>query len=335
MESRSIEVVAIPWGQRLDRFMAQTWPDHSRSFWQRQIDAGHVLVDGKMGKAGNLVKNGQVVTVRLEEEPDHTEVDLAMSPSYWPDWVVYHDAAVIVVNKPRHLVVHPSAGHWDDSVVQQLGFWISDVPNNVRPGVVHRLDRDTSGLMVIARTAQARDVLSAAIRARDVTRQYVAVVRGVLKPAVGLIDAPIGRDRRHRLKMTVTADGRSARTYYRTLAQWTGFSLVQCGLETGRTHQIRVHLAWLGHPVVGDFLYGGRHPAFTQGQLLHAGRLLFSHPTRDELMEFFAPVPADWNALASLGTAHVIDPLVYPGTTQPLTHHWLSSLGVFAVADNS
>lgn len=314
--------------------MVKAWPDHSRSFWQRQIDAGQVLVNGKAGKAGHLVKGGQMVTVRWEAtEPP--QLDLANGPSHWPDWVVYHDAAVIVVNKPRRLVVHPSAGHWDDSVVQQLGFWLSDRDGGMRPGVVHRLDRDTSGLMVIARTPKAREILASAIFARDVVRQYVAVVRGMLTPLNGVIDAPIGRDWNHRLKMAVTQDGRPARTHYRTLAHWPGFSLVQCGLETGRTHQIRVHLAWLGHPVLGDVLYGGRHPMFTQGQLLHAGRLVFYHPVRDELMEFVAPVPEDWRALTHLGTASVREPEVYAGTAEPLTHQWLSSLGVFVVASNS
>lgn len=332
MNPRVHEVTADQAGIRLDRILADVWPDHSRSYWQQQIAKGRVTVDGRVLRAGTPLNSGQKVrAVLVVEEPGYLW-DLGTTPADWPDWVVYHDASIIVINKPRGLVVHPSAGHRDDSVVHQLRPWLAVSEGTLRPGVVHRLDKDTSGLLIVARGARAREALAGAIQRREVIRDYVAVVRGRLKPPVGVIDAPLGRHPRHRLKMAVVQDGRSARTHYRTIAEWPGFTLVQCTLDTGRTHQIRVHMASLGHPVVGDSLYGGRHPRFEKGQLLHAGRLGFVHPDRDEWMEFHAPVPDDWRALVDLGSVLVVDSELYRGSGPQNSGEWLAHLGCDVVS---
>lgn len=326
--------VSSDWqGQRLDRFVADMWPERSRSFWQRAIARGQVRLDGKPARAGVALKAGQ--RVEVENSEDSTLRALPESQEFstrdWPSWVVYHDPEVLVVNKPRGLVVHPSRGHWDDSVVLRLLPWLPTEEGEFRPGVVHRLDRDTTGLMILARTAQAKALLSQAIQEREVIRDYVAFVRGHIKPPWGAIDAPLGRNPNNRLKMAVVFGGRPARTHYRTVATWPSASLVQFRLETGRTHQIRVHCASMGHPVLGDTLYGGRHPLLKLGQMLHAGHLRFVHPTNHRLMEFVEGPPEDWVDLSVLGEPEIIEPTLYPDKTEPTTRTWLNQLGVFSV----
>ncbi|MCY0880145.1 MAG: RluA family pseudouridine synthase [Firmicutes bacterium] len=329
MEKFRVVVTAEEEGQRLDRWLTSRWPDHSRAFWQRQILDGQVLVNGRREKAGYLIKAGQEITVQCQARPQAQGVPDEDATRPWPKWVVFHDDAIIVVNKPRGLVVHPAAGHWDDSLVHQLRPWLSPSDaEDMRPGIVHRLDRDTSGLLVVARQETAKMRLSRAIQDRLVTRRYVAVVRGHLDPLRGTIDAPVGRDPRQRIKMAVVQNGRPARTHYETLAIWPGASLIGCTLETGRTHQIRVHLNAMGHPVLGDALYGGRHPAFTHGQMLHAGFLSFVHPETGSRCRFVAAAPEDWQSLKTLGTATIIAPWVYGEEAQVRTDQWLSFLGV-------
>lgn len=316
-------------GVRLDRLVVRLWPGRSRAFWQRQIEAGHVRVNGRTEKAGLALKPGQRITVDPVEEPTPSLVrDPGDCQAGLPNWVQYLDDSIMVVDKPRGLVVHPSAGHWEDSVVHRLLPWLPVEDGEWRPGVVHRLDRDTSGLMVLARSGRARELMSAAIQARQVTRQYVAVVKGHLNPPEGLIDAPLGRDPRQRLRMAVVYGGREARTHYRTIAVWSGLSLVALTLETGRTHQIRVHLASVGHPVAGDPLYGGRVPTFGHGQLLHAGRLAFRHPMTHEWLDFTTLPPPDWQALAEFGVPEIIRDHVYAEEVGPSTVLWLSSLTI-------
>ena len=336
MDPRRAEVAQAQEGWRLDRVLAEVWPDHSRSFWQRQIAAGNVTVEGRQQKKGGyLLKAGQLLLAQVPEEPRERLVWENGAPFKWPDWVLYYDQEIIVINKPRGLTAHPSPGHWNDSVVHRLWPWLSAVPGDWRPGVVHRLDRDTSGAMVLARTARARELLSQAIQERQVQRDYLAVVRGHPTPPLGTIEAPIGRDPAHRLKMALVLNGRFARTHYRTVASWAGFSLLACRLDTGRTHQIRVHLASWGHPVLGDTLYGGGHPLFSAGQLLHAGRLRFQHPMNSQLATFFAPVPQDWGLLARLGPAQIESSYLFDEDEGPLTQPWLTQLGVASASRSS
>ena len=326
--------VPLDWhGQRLDRFVADMWPEHSRTYWQRAIARGQVTLDGKLARAGVPLKAGQRVGIECGQESGAGAIlePQGLSLREWPSWVVYHDPEVMVVNKPRGLVVHPSRGHWDDSVVSRLLPWLPAEAGELRPGVVHRLDRDTTGLMMLARTVQAKALLSQAIQEREVIREYLAVVRGHMHPSRGAIDAPLGRNPNNRLKMAVVLGGRSARTYYRTVATWHSASLVQFRLETGRTHQIRVHCASLGHPVLGDTLYGGRHPLLKLGQMLHAGRLQFVHPTDHRLMEFVEGPPEDWAGLSVLGESRIVEPTLYPDRADPSTKAWLNQLGVFSV----
>lgn len=314
-------------GQRLDRFLAGAWPDYSRTWWQRALIRGAVTVNGKPQPARyRLSPKDVVAAVIIAEklpviEPHGDDEDANRL-------IVYRDDAILVVNKPRHVVVHPSPGHWDDSLVHRLMSYLPRSEGDLRPGVVHRLDRDTSGLMIMARGPQIRERLSEAIRQRKVHRQYLAVVRGHLLPFEGCIEAPIGRDPANRLKMGVVYGGREARTTYRTLAQWRHATLVQCTLDTGRTHQIRVHMASLGHPVIGDPLYGGRMDPFIEGQMLHAGRLAFSHPLTQEMMSFDASPPGDWSLLNGLGPAEVMHATLYRDETGAATLEFLRDLGI-------
>jgi 23S rRNA pseudouridine1911/1915/1917 synthase len=279
---------------------------------------------------------GQTIQAELLSESLPARPERSGSGGEWPSFVVYHDEDVIVINKPRGLVVHPSPGHWDVSVVSELLPWLyqsEDEP--IRPGVVHRLDRDTTGLMVLARNIRSREMLSQAIQTRSVTRQYLAVVRGWVEPLAGVIDAALGRHPTQRLKMAVIYNGRPARTRYRTLARWPGFSLLECTLKTGRTHQIRVHLASLGHPVAGDVLYGGRHPAFPLGQLLHAARLRFLHPVREDVLDFVVLPPADWRGVSTLGTAEVVERRVFKEGSSLMTAELLHQLGAACTVRSS
>lgn len=313
-EAQSQRVGPEQAGLRLDRLLQEWGPSHSRTYWQRQILQGRIQVNGRAARASYTVQGGDAVSI--------TQAPAAPVPAAWNtgalvdgEWVVYQDKDLVVVNKPRNLVVHPSHGHEDDSVVHRLAPWLAVESEDFRPGVVHRLDRDTTGLLVLARSETVRTRLSDMIQDREVHRDYLAVVTGRLPEPAGVIDAPIGRDPGNRLKMAVVYSGRHARTHYRTLAAWDKVSLVQLTLETGRTHQIRVHLASAGHPVQGDPLYARAGSPF-KAQLLHAARLSFRHPVSGEPLCFWQMPPAeDWTSWAGQsGPVTVVDPVALAST---------------------
>ncbi len=300
-ETRRFEAAAADKGERLDVFLARLSPELSRSRIQRLIADGRAVVDGRPAKANHKVQPGETVALAVPApEP------VAAAPEDIPLDVVYEDAEVVVVNKPRGMVVHPAAGNWQGTLVNALLARCDDlsgVGGAVRPGIVHRLDKDTSGVMVAAKTDRAHASLARQIKDRTAGRKYLALVHGSVKAAEGLIDAPIGRHRVDRKKMAVDAGhGREARTRFTVLERFPGYTLVACKLETGRTHQIRVHMAYIGHPVVGDPKYGPTTSPFPiAGQALHAAELTFRHPASGAELVFTAPLPADMeNILATL-----------------------------------
>ncbi len=280
--------------------LADLDPDLSRSAAGRLARAGQVTVNGRPGRPSDTVRAGDV----LEYRPPEQERLLPV-PEPIPLVIVHDDADLVVVDKPAGMVVHPSAGHHSGTLVHALlgrgGAW-SAVGGMVRPGIVHRLDKGTSGLMLAARTDKAHRALAAQLADRTLSRTYLAIVRGDLTGGERVLDGPIARHPRDRLRMAVVAGGRPARTRVRPVARRGGHTLVACDLDTGRTHQIRVHLAALGHPVAGDELYGRRRPGEPERPMLHAHRLRFRHPGTGERMSFESPPPPDftsfWERLA-------------------------------------
>jgi 23S rRNA pseudouridine1911/1915/1917 synthase len=277
-------------GQRLDRFLAAAIDGVSRSRIQRWIALGAVRVDGMVGLAARRLRG----TERIEVWPVPTEAESAFEPDPVPLSLVHEDADLMVIDKPAGLVVHPAPGHWRGTVMNGLLHARPDSARLPRAGIVHRLDKDTSGLMMVARSERGFEALTAAIAARRIGRHYIAVVEGV-PPASMTIDASIGRDPRDRLRMAVVPSdrGKPAVTHVSRQAAAAGVASVECRLETGRTHQIRVHLAARGHPLVGDALYGGRARAGFSRQALHAWRLELSHPVSGLPLSFTRELPED------------------------------------------
>ena len=290
---------------RVDSYAAEAL-GLSRSRVAALVSAGEVLVDGRVPKKSDPVSPGQELEVRVPEP-----VPASAAPQDIPVAIVFQDGELVVVDKQAGLVVHPAPGHPDGTLVNALLHHVGDlagIGGTLRPGIVHRLDRDTSGLMVVAKTDLAHQALSAALKARRVKRTYLAALWGTLSDSSVAVDKPVGRNPRDRTRMAVTAKGRPARTRFRHLERWVAASLCEAELDTGRTHQIRVHAAAVGHPVVGDALYGaGRERGFagpqrpwatalarrTTRQFLHAHRLAFAHPVTGQAMAFEAPLPAD------------------------------------------
>jgi 23S rRNA pseudouridine1911/1915/1917 synthase len=289
-------------GARLDAFLAARIEGVSRTTLKGAIEEGDVLVGGHASKPSYKLHAGERVEVELPEPPA-TEVE----PEDIPLDVVYEDEEVIVVNKPAGLVVHPAAGVRNGTLANALAFRFqnSEFGTSIRPGIVHRLDRDTSGLIVIAKTARAHESLSDQFRARTVFKSYAALVHGVTKEERGKIEQPVARDPRHRTRMGVVRGGRAALTLWRVRRRFERFTLLDVEIKTGRTHQIRVHLAWMKHPVVGDETYGmGRDKTIADArirsaiaamgrQFLHAARLGFHHPRTGEWMSFDSQPPPD------------------------------------------
>jgi len=286
------EAVASPKdaGQRLDRFLAGAFPDLSRSLIQKLIEGGHVTQDGLAVKPSSKVRAGDRIRVVVPEPQP-----LELVPEFIPLSVVYEDRDLLVINKRAGLVVHPAAGHQTGTLVNAIIARYPDVQigNTLRPGIVHRLDKDTSGLIIVARNDRAQGAIQSQIKDRKVTKEYIALVWGKTSPT-GTVDAPIGRDPVHRKRMAVVASGRPAITHFTADETLDGFSLLRVRPVTGRTHQIRVHLASVGHPIVGDPVYGRRRggPALDR-QFLHAAKLGFVLPSTGEYREFVSPLPPD------------------------------------------
>ena len=275
---------------RLDQYLAGQDTGLTRSRLQRLIIDGQVSVNGGPAKPAHRVRAGDRVTLSVPP-PKPT----GLVAQNIPVTVVYQDRHLVVIDKPAGLAVHPGPGHPDSTLVNALLAMCPDIEGiggEIRPGIVHRLDKDTSGLMVVAKTHQAHTELSAQIKARQVTKGYLALVEGRPVPGQGKVDAPVGRHPRRRTRMAVVIGGKEARTSYKTREKFQAHSLLELYLETGRTHQIRVHMAHIGHPLVGDMTYGHSSPLVDR-HFLHAFHLGFKHPVNDEPLEFQTALPAD------------------------------------------
>ena len=289
-------------GTRLDAYLVAHINRWSRARLQRLIDAGDVLVNSKPGKASYKVSANDQIEVELTPPPESN-----FTPENIPLEIVFEDDHIIVINKPPGLVVHPAAGVHSGTLANGLAFHFQQLSNagSIRPGIVHRLDKDTSGLLVVAKTESDHENLTDQFRAREVFKSYVALVYGVVKQQSGAIEQPIARDPRNRTRMAIVAGGRGALSMFKIRRSYDAFTLLDVELKTGRTHQIRVHLSWLKHPVVGDDVYGsGRENNVQDVQLrarirklnrhfLHAEQLRFRHPHTGEEMRFAAPLPAE------------------------------------------
>ena len=295
MNQVNIAVSEEQTSERLDKFLSTTEPEWSRTQVQQWVKDGLIEVNGKQVKANYKVQAGDQIKVEI---PDPEALDVEAEPMDLD--IYYEDADVLVVNKPRGMVVHPAPGHVSGTLVNGLMAHCKDLSgiNGVmRPGIVHRIDKDTSGLLMVAKNDMAHESLVNQLVAKTVTRKYTAVVHGIIQHDTGTIDAPIGRDKKDRQSMSVTKENaKQAVTHFDVIERFKDFTVVECRLETGRTHQIRVHMKYIGYPLAGDPKYGPRKTVDFNGQLLHAGVLGFDHPRTGEYIEFTAPIPADMQA---------------------------------------
>ncbi len=282
-------------GIRIDKFLAANLTEKSRSYYQKAIDGGFVLVNGKQVKSKYQTKLGDEIVVSIEPVK---EIDIV--PEDIPIDILYEDDDVIVVNKPKGMVVHPAPGHYSGTLVNALMFHcrdsLSGINGEIRPGIVHRIDMNTTGSLLVCKNDKAHNNIAEQIKVHSVNRVYNGIVIGNFKDDTGTINARIGRNPKDRKKMAIVSDGREAITHYTVLEQFKGFSFVQFKLETGRTHQIRVHMASIGHPLLGDDVYG-KPVKGLEGQTLHAKTLGFIQPTTGEYVEVNAPLPEYFEAL--------------------------------------
>ena len=279
-------------GFRIDLFLQEMAPEYTRSFLQKRIETGDVLVNGKKISKSTKVKAGDSVFFHVLQPVDDTA-----KPEAIPLNIIYEDDDLLVVNKPKGIVVHPAPGNYNGTLVNGLLYHcqgnLSGINGVVRPGIVHRIDKDTSGLLVVAKNDRAHQLLAEQIQNHSFTREYEAVVYGHFRQEKGTVDAPIGRSKSDRKRMAVTDEhSRRAVTHYEVLKEFRDFSHIRCHLETGRTHQIRVHMAYLGHPLAGDPVYGPKKVIESlQGQCLHAKKIGFVHPSTVKYMEFDSTLP--------------------------------------------
>lgn len=279
-------------GLRLDKYLTDKLPEYSRSYIQKLLEDGQILVNGRPSKSNYKLRNGDLITVTIPEaEP------LDVEPEDIPLDIVYEDSDVIVINKPKGMVVHPAPGHIHGTMVNALLYHCKDSLSSIngimRPGIVHRIDMDTTGLLVACKNDTAHRIMSDKFKIHDIHRVYTAIVYNHFQNESGTIDKPIARHKTERKKMAIDPNGRRAVTHYTVIENLKqNFSLINCELETGRTHQIRVHMASINHPLLGDSVYGPKQKPFqTQGQVLHAGVLGFVHPITNQYMEFHADLP--------------------------------------------
>ena len=305
-ETSTLRIGASETGQRLDRYLVSQSGEVSRTSIQQLIVDGAVLVNGRPSKPGYALRTGDEVQILASKPKDQAS---AARPQPIPLDVVYEDQDVLVVNKAAGMVVHPAPGHHDDTLVNALLARYPDLQKgteNQRPGIVHRLDKDTSGLIVVARNAAAQAGLAGQMKQHEIVKRYLALVEGVVALDRGSIDAPIGRNPRHRQQMAITATGsREARTHFRVLERFAHHTLLLLELETGRTHQIRVHLKAIGHPIVGDPVYGSgstMRGLKLKRQFLHAYQLKFTHPTTGAVITVEAPLSDDLQAVLNAKT---------------------------------
>ena len=284
---------------RIDRFLGSRLEQVSRSYLQKLVKEGAVLVNGKPVKSSYKVENGDWIRLEIpdavEPEIEAEEMDLD---------ILYEDSDIILINKPKGMVVHPAAGHYSGTLVNGLMAHCKDELSGIngvmRPGIVHRIDMDTTGILIVCKNDKAHNAIAEQLKVHSITRKYYAIVHGVLKEDTGTVNAPIGRHPVDRKKMSINEkNGKEAVTHYRVLRRFRRFTFVECQLETGRTHQIRVHMASIGHPLLGDQVYGPAKVPFSglQGQTLHAGVLGIIHPSTGEYMEFTAPLPDYFEAV--------------------------------------
>ena len=293
----TLELDAPTSGIRLDKYLAKAFPRFSRSYLKRLIEQSYILVNGRSTKASQKLKETDRITVTLPPIPTHP------LPESIPLTIIYEDEEILVIDKPAGLTVHPAPGHPDHTLVNAVLSHCPSIARNPieRPGIVHRLDKDTSGLIVIAKNDPSRRYLAEQFKNRTVKKGYFVLVRGRLSPEQGIIEAPIGRDPRYRKRMTVVEKGREASTEYQVREYLGDYSLLEVIPVTGRTHQIRVHLSAIGYPVVGDPVYGVK-TTFLNRQFVHAYRLEFCLPSTDQYREFISPLPPDLaQALKLLG----------------------------------
>lgn len=292
-ELSAIELIVPEGGERLDSFAAAN-SQFSRSLIKKLTEAGAVTVNGAAAKPGGLLRRGD--TVRICPPPP---VSVALAAQDIPLDIVYQDADIAVINKPVGMVVHPAAGNPDGTLVNALMHHIGDlsgIGGELRPGIVHRIDKNTSGLLVIAKNDEAHRALSEQLKTHSLSRVYIALADGNFKEDSGTVDAPIARHPADRKRMAVVQGGRAAVTHWRVIERFGFATLLRAELETGRTHQIRVHMAYIHHPLVGDDVYAGSSGFGFKGQALHAAQLTLLHPRSGELMRFYAPLPAEFRA---------------------------------------